>query len=109
MKAHLRRVRISPKKVNVVAGLVRGKNALEALDILKFTNKKAATFLYKALLSAVSNAENNDGKTKESLFIKEIIINKGPVFKRHVPSARGRALPLNKPTAHISIELTDKQ
>ena len=109
MKAHLRRVRISPKKVNVVAGIIRGKNALEALDLLKFTNKKGAVFLYKALLSAVSNAENNNGKTKKSLFIKEIVINKGPVFRRHVPSARGRALPLSKPTAHISIELIDKQ
>lgn len=108
MIAHLRRVRISPKKVNIVAGLVRGKSAQEALDILKFTPKKASHHLYKVVASAVANAENNDGKKADVLVVKEITVNKGPVFKRFIPSARGRALPLAKPTAHISVELTEK-
>lgn len=105
MKAHLRRTRISPKKANVVAGLIRGKSAAEALDILKFTPKKGAQLLYKTLKSAVSNAENNDNQKPETLVIKTVLINKGPVYKRFLPSARGRALPLSKPTSNITIEL----
>lgn len=105
MIAHLRRIRISPKKANLVAGLVREKPAVEALEILKFTPKKAAKILYKVLQSAVANAKNNNEKSPDSLFIKHIIINKGPVYRRHIPSTRGRALPIGKPTAHISIEL----
>ena len=108
MKAHLRRTRISPKKANVVAGLIRGKSAQEALDILKFTPKKAAQLLYKTLKSAVANAENNDNAKPESLKVKTVLVNKGPFYKRYLPSARGRALPLNKPTSNITIELESK-
>ena len=108
MKAHLRKVRISPKKTNIVAGLVRGKNVLDALNILKFTPKKAAQFLYKVIQSAVSNAENNNKEKKDDLKIKEIIVNKGIVWKRHLPSTRGRALPIKKPTTHISVTLEKK-
>ena len=108
MIAHLRRSRISPKKANIVAGLVRNKKAVQALDILKFTPKKAAKLLYKVVQSAIANAENNDSKKAEELQIKEIIVNKGPSFKRHLPSTRGRALPITKPTSHISVELEVK-
>lgn len=106
MKAHLRRVRVSPKKVNIVAGLVRGKKVSEALDILKFTPKKSAKLIYKVLQSAASNAVNNNGKSQDSLVIKRILVTKGPFYKRFMPSTRGRALPINKPTAHITVELS---
>ncbi len=108
MKAHLRGIRISSKKANIVAGLVRNKDVVEALNILKFTAKKSAKFLYKVLNSAVANAEKNDDKKRDNLKIKSILITKGPFMKRYMPSTRGRSLRLNKPTAHISIELTDK-
>lgn len=108
MKAHLRRTRISPKKANLVAGLIRGKSAEEALELLKFTPKKAAKSLYKVLASAVANAEQNDSKSRSDLMIKSVIVNKGPFYKRFLPSARGRALPLSKPTSHITIELSTK-
>jgi len=108
MKAHLRRIRISPKKANLVAGLIRNKNAAEALDILKFTPKKAAQILYKTLASAVANAENNDNQKPDTLKVKTVIVNKGPVYKRYLPSSRGRALPLSKPTSNITIELESK-
>ncbi|HEY5714248.1 MAG TPA: 50S ribosomal protein L22 [Candidatus Gracilibacteria bacterium] len=108
MKAHLRRTRISPRKANVVAGLIRGKKASEALDILKFTPKKGAHMLHKALHSAVANAEHNGGKKRENLMIKEVIVNKGPSYKRHLPSTRGRALPIVKPTSHITITLEEQ-
>ena len=105
MKAHLRDIRVSPKKTNIVAGMIRNKNVVEALNMLKFTPNKAAGIMYKVLQSAASNAVNNDQKKMEDLVIKEIIINKGPFLKRFLPSTRGRALPLNKPTTHISIIL----
>lgn len=108
MEAHLRGIRISPKKANIVAGIVRGKNAAEALNMLRFTPKKAARLLQKTLQSAVANAEHNDNVSAEDLMISEIIINKGPVMKRFLPSTRGRALPLAKPTSHISIYLKRK-
>ncbi len=105
MEAHLRKIRLSPKKANVVAGLIRGKSVNEALTILKFTPKKASQFLYKALHSAVSNAEQNDHLKRENLKIKEVVVNKAAFLKRFLPSTRGRALPLNKPTTHISVFL----
>lgn len=108
MQAHLRNIRISPKKANIVAGLIREKSVVDALNILKFTPKKASNLLYKTLLSAASNAENNNNEKRENLVVKEVVINKGPVLKRFLPSTRGRALPLHKPTTHISIYLIQK-
>ncbi len=105
MKAHLRRIRISPKKANIVAGLIRQQEALKAMNILNFTPKKSAKIIKKVLTSAIANAENNDGQKPEQLRVKQVIVNKGPFYKRYLPSTRGRALPLKKPTAHISIEL----
>jgi len=109
MKAHLNGIRLSQKKVNLVAGLVRGKSAEEALDILKFTPKSAAKSLYKVVHSAVANAENNDGKKRADLVVKHVIVNRGTFLKRFLPSTRGRALPISKPTARITVELADKQ
>lgn len=108
MKAHLRQSRISPKKANVVAGLVRGKPVTEALTMLKFLPKKAAETLYKVVQSAASNATNNQDKKLEDLFIESIIINRGPVFRRFLPSTRGRVHKLKKPTTHISVSLAQK-
>jgi len=105
MKAHLRKIQISPKKLNVVAGLIRGKSVADALLVLKFTPKKAAKSLYKVLYSAVSNAECNNNLKQENLRVKAVVINKGQVWRRYLPSTRGRALPIRKPTAHISVEL----
>ena len=109
MKAHLRSFRASPKKVNVVAGLIRGHSADQALTKLKFYPKKAAAALYKTLHSAVANAENNGDKKRENLIIDSVVVNKGPVWRRAVPSTRGRSLPIRKPTVHISIHLSEKK
>ncbi|MBD3156586.1 50S ribosomal protein L22 [Candidatus Peregrinibacteria bacterium] len=105
VKAIARNIRISPKKANLVAGLVRKKKAQEALDILKFTPKKAAKLLYKVLHSAVANAENNFKQKKDSLIIKEIVVTEGPTFKRSVPVSRGRVHPILKRNAHITVTL----
>ncbi|MCD6109169.1 50S ribosomal protein L22 [bacterium] len=103
MKAIARNVRISPKKVNLVAGLVRRKNVKEALNILKFTPKKGAKILYKVLHSAVANAENNFKQKPDLLVIKEIIVTEGPTFKRSVPVSRGRVHPILKRNSHITV------
>ncbi len=105
MKAIARNIRISPKKANLIAGLVRKKNAQEALNILKFTPKKGAKLLYKVLHSAMANAENNFKQKKDSLVIKEIIVTEGPTFKRSVPVSRGRVHPILKRNAHITVTL----
>lgn len=105
MKAIARNIRISPKKANLIAGLVRKKNAQEALSILKFTPKKGAKLLYKVLHSAMANAENNFKQKKDSLVIKEIIVTEGPTFKRSVPVSRGRVHPILKRNAHITVTL----
>lgn len=100
MKAILRQVRISPKKANLVAALVRTKKTKEALDILKFTPKKSAPILKKLIESAIANAEK-----KDNLYIKEIIVNEGPTYKRSLPISRGRTHPVLKRTSHIRVEL----
>ena len=105
MKAIVRQVRISPKKANLVAGLVRGKAVEEALDLLKYLPKKAAAILYKAVDSAAANAENNFGQDKSKLVIKTLLITKGATYKRWIPASRGRAAPLLKRTSHVRVEL----
>ena len=103
MKAIANHIRISPKKANLVAGLVRNKNAVEALNILKFTPKKGAKLIYKVLHSAMANAENNFKQKREDLIIKEIIVTQGRTLKRSVPISRGRVHPILKRTSHITV------
>lgn len=103
MKAIARNIRISPKKANLVAGLVRRKNAAEALDTLKFTPKKGAKVLYKVLHSAVANAENNFKQKRDALVIQEIIVTQAPTYKRSVPVSRGRVHPILKRNSHITV------
>lgn len=105
MKAILRQIRISPKKANLVAQLVRRKNVQDAIDILKFTPKKSAPILKKLIESAVANAVNNFSQERSTLFIQEIIVTEGPTYKRSIPVSRGRANPILKRTAHITVKI----
>jgi len=105
MKAILRNSRISPKKANVVAGLVRGKNVKDALALLKFVPKKGAKTLYKVIQSAASNAKNNFKQPLNELIITKILVTKGPTFKRSLPISRGRTHPILKRTCHITVEV----
>jgi len=105
MKAILRQVRISPKKANLIAGIIREKSAEEALEILKYMPKKAAVILYKLLFSAVSNATNNFKQKKEDLLISKILVTNGPIYKRGQSHSKGRVTSLFKRTSHIKIEL----
>lgn len=107
-RAITRYVRMSPRKARLVADLVRGKSALEALDILEFTNKKAARIIKKTLASAVANATNNNKMDEEKLYISTMMINEGPVLKRVSPRAQGRADIIRKPTAHVIVGVSEK-
>ncbi|MDP4007700.1 MAG: 50S ribosomal protein L22 [Candidatus Peregrinibacteria bacterium] len=103
MKAHLNQVRISPKKMNLVASMVRGMGVAKALETLKFTNKKAADILHKLISSAGANAEHNFKQDIESMMIEEIIVNEGMTYKRRQPISRGRAHPILKRTSHVTV------
>ena len=105
MIAHLRKTRISSKKANLVAGMVRGMKVKEALNTLKYTPKKAAKLLYKLIESASSNAENNFKQNPDNLIVKEIVVNEGPTYKRFQPISRGRAHPILKRTSHITVKV----
>ncbi|MEK9159531.1 MAG: 50S ribosomal protein L22 [Patescibacteria group bacterium] len=108
MKALLKNTRVSPKKANLVAGLVRGAMVEDALAQLKFTPKKSARLLYKAIASAAANAENNLKQNRSNLYIKEIVVTKGPTYKRGVPVSRGRQHPILKRTAQIRVTVDVK-
>lgn len=109
MKSILRQIRISPKKANLVAALVRRKDVTDAIDILRFTPKKAAPILKKLLESATANAENNFKQKKEELYVQEIVVTEGPTYKRSLPVSRGRSHPILKRTSHITIKLAVKE
>lgn len=107
-KAIARYVRLTPQKARLVADLVRGKSALQALDILRFTNKKAARLIEKTLLSAIANATNNLELDEEKLYVSAIMIDQGPVLKRIKPRAMGRADIIRKKTSHITVKVSEK-
>ena len=107
-QAHARYVRISPRKVKIVADLIRGKNVDEALAILQFTPKAASPLLLKVLNSAVANAVNNQELNRQNLYVAEVYANPGPTLKRYVARSRGSASPMLKRTSHISVVLDQK-
>jgi large subunit ribosomal protein L22 len=107
-KAVTRFVRLSPRKARLVADLVRGKSAVQALDVLEFTNKKSARVIKKTLASAIANATNNFDMDEEKLYVSTIMVNQGPVLKRIKPRAMGRADIVRKPTAHIIVAVSEK-
>lgn len=105
IKASLNNFRTSPRKVRLVAGLVRGKQVDQALAQLQFSLKGSALPISKLLKSAVANAVNNYELSADNLYIKEIKVDEGPTMKRWMPKAHGRATPLRKRTSHVSVTL----
>lgn len=98
-------VRIAPRKVGVVAALVRGHNVADAVTILQHTPRRSATAVKKVIESAAANADNNHGFKPRSLYIKEISVSPGRRYKRYRPAAHGRALPYQLRTSHIRVVL----
>ncbi len=105
VKAHLNRLRISPRKVRLVAGLVRKMNIDEARKQLEFLNKKSTNPILKLINSAVANAKNNFSLNEDNLYISEIFINEGQTMKRWRPRAMGRAARINKRTSCVTVIL----
>jgi len=104
MKAILKNYRQSPRKVRLLADLVRGKKVKDALAALQFIDKKAADPFAKVVLSAQANAKVA-GADIDKLIIKSVAVNKGTVIKRFMPRARGSAAPIRKRNSHITVEL----
>ena len=98
-------VRIAPRKVGVVAALVRSHSVDNALAILEHTPRRSATAVRKVIESAAANARNNHGYKTQSLVIKEISVSPGRRYKRYRPAAHGRALPYQLRTSHIRVVL----
>ena len=108
-KAIAKYVRVSPRKAGQICSLVRGKNVDEALAILKFTPRGAAADIAKVVKSAKANAENNHEMNAENLYIASIVANQGPIIKRFMPRAKGRATMIRKRTSHIEVVLKEKK
>ncbi|KKU13057.1 MAG: 50S ribosomal protein L22 [Parcubacteria group bacterium GW2011_GWC2_45_7] len=107
VKAVAKYIRMSPRKVRLVADLIRGKSTGEAQVILQYTAKLAREPLLKLLRSALANAKDKKMET-EKLYIKQITADGGPVLKRSAPRAFGRAAPIRKRTSHITIVLGER-
>ncbi len=108
-RATLKFARISPRKVKIVADLIRGKDVTEALAIVKFTPKASSEIIEKLLNSAIANAENNHQMKQQDLYVAEIYANQGPTLKRIRPAAKGSAVRIRKRTSHITIVLKEKE
>ncbi len=107
--AKLKHTRLAPQKMRLVADQIRGLPVDRALNILAFSNKKAAAVIKKVLESAIANAENNDGADIDDLQVKSINIDQGPVMKRLRARARGRADRLLKRTSHITVTVSETE
>ena len=109
-QAHLRNLRLAPRKVALVAALVRGRPVGDALNILKFTRKSAALPLKKLIDSAVANAtDKSKGQVDvDALVVKTVTVDQGPTARRYMPRAMGRATRINKKTSHVHVTLSDK-
>ena len=107
--AHLRYLRMAPRKVALVAGLVRGKPVGDALNILRFTRKAAARPLSKLIKSAVANAsDRSKGELDvDRLVVKHISVDQGPTLRRYMPRAMGRATRINKKSSHVQVVLAE--
>jgi large subunit ribosomal protein L22 len=108
-KAVLRNIRVSPQKLGLVAGLIRGLRAGDALAELAFSRRRIAKDVKKALQSAIANAENNHQLDVDRLFVKEASVGKSFVMKRFQARGRGRAAQVIKPFSHLTIVVGERQ
>lgn len=108
-QAKLCNLRVSPQKLNLVAAQIRGKHVSEALNILEFSHKRIAKDVFKTLVSAISNAENNHGLDIDDLVVKEASVGKALVMKRFHARARGRGARILKPFSHLNIVVQEQK
>ena len=105
--ARLKNVRISAQKVRLVADQIRGIPVDNAINLLTFSNKKAAKIIKKVLESAIANAEHNDAADVDELTVSEIMIDEGTTMKRWRPRARGRANKILKRMSHVTVAVSE--
>ena len=108
-RAVLRNLRVSPQKLNEVAGLIRGQDAAKALATLSFSRRRIANDVKKVLQSAIANAENNHSLDVDRLVVREAHVGKGLVMKRFRARARGRGARILKPFSHLTIVVSEKE
>ncbi len=100
---------MGPRKIRLIADVVKGQPVQVALDNLRYMSRTAARPLYKLIRSAVSNADQKEGVDVDTLFIKTIMVDQGPTMKRWLPRARGRANRILKRTSHVTVVLDERQ
>jgi len=108
VKVHLRNLRTAPRKIRLVADLIRGLKVDEAMEQLRYIPKRSAVPVMKLLESAVAAAENDHKMSRVDLYISKIVVDDGATLKRSMPHAMGRAFPILKRTSSITIELDKK-
>jgi large subunit ribosomal protein L22 len=104
-KAVLRKFRQSPRKVRMVADMIRGRKVDDALSILRFQQRKAARMLSKVLSSAIANATENESADADKLVVSKVAIDPGPVEKRWLARSMGRANRINRRSSHVTVEV----
>ena len=107
-KAHVKYLRMSPRKVKIVCDMIRGKDVKSAVAYIKGTPKAACEPMFKALMSAVANAQNNHGMDIDNLYVSTAVANPGATLKRGMPRAQGRYNRILKRTTHITIGVSEK-
>ena len=107
VSAKLTNIRISAQKCRLVANQIRGMEVGSAVELLTFSNKKAADIVKKVLESAIANAEHNEGADIDELKVAKIFVNEGPTYRRFRARAKGRAAKILKRTSHLTVTVAD--
>jgi len=107
-KAIAKYIRITPRKVRIVVDLIRGKNVGDAFAILKNVPKVASSVVYKALKSAVANAEHNYDMNSDKLYVSAVFVDQGPTLKRIHPRSRGQAFKILKRSSHVTVVVKER-
>ena len=108
VKASLKFAKVGDQKAKIVANMIRGKMVNDAIRILTYDNKKPSLMIKKLVESAVANADQKQVIDVDNLYIKEIMVDKGPFMKRYQPRAQGRAFVIKKKSSHISLVLDER-
>jgi len=107
VSARLRFSRLSPQKARLVADQIRGLPVERAVEVLSFSNKRAAAVMKKVLDSAIANAEHNEGADIDELKVGTVMVDEGPTYKRFRARARGRSTRILKRSSHITVTVSD--
>ncbi|MBF0131858.1 MAG: 50S ribosomal protein L22 [Magnetococcales bacterium] len=107
--AKTRNLRVAPTRIQLVIDQIRGKDVQAALNVLEFSRKRVAKAIKETLKSAIANAENNHGLDVDTLYVSRIHVDQGPMLKRFLPRARGRASRILKRTSHLTVAVQERE